>query len=104
MGNVKNKIQKEIEKIWPQAQKHIAEVNADMVKLMKKGEKNLSVLYAQAKKKTEELALMAKREELYYELGKNIAPFLTSDHLKNKNILNIYSEIQRVTKKLRAKK
>lgn len=104
MDNVKEIIQKEIEKIWPDAKKNITKVNKDIVKLVKKGEKNIVDIYEVAKKKTKELVLKTKREELHYELGRAIVPLLTSDQLKNKNILKIYTEIQQLGKKLRSKR
>ncbi|MEK7850095.1 MAG: hypothetical protein AAB213_04715 [Candidatus Omnitrophota bacterium] len=104
MENAKNYIQKEFEKIWPQAKKNITKVNKDLSKLIKKSEKNLIDVYSNVKKKTEAVIMRAKREELYYELGKNVTSLLTSDQLKNKNILEIYTQIQQLSKKLRNKK
>jgi predicted transcriptional regulator len=104
MENAKDYIQKEFEKIWPKAKKNITKVNKDLTKLMKRSEKNLIDVYSNVKKKTEAVIMRAKREELYYELGKNVTPLLTSDQLKNKNVLEIYSQIQQLSKKLRNKK
>lgn len=104
MENIKNTVRKEIEKIWPEAKKNISKVNKDLTKLMKKSEKNLSDFYSNVKKKTDLLLLKAKREELYYELGKSLSPLLTSDQLKNKNILRISTEIRQLNKKLRSKR
>ena len=104
MDDLKDKIQQEIENIWPKAQKNISKINKDVGRLMKESEKNLSGMYTTAKKKTQELIAKAKREELYYELGKCVAPLLTSDQLKNKNILRISSEIRQLGRKLRSKK
>ncbi len=103
MANIQDSIQKEIEKIWPQAKKNVSKINKDVVKLLKKSEKKLVEAYATAKKKTEQLVFKAKREELYYELGKKVAPLLTSDQLKNKNIMKISTEIRQLTKRLRSK-
>ncbi len=104
MESIKDKIVKEFEKAWPEAQKNVSKMNKEVIQLIKKGEKNVIDIYAQAKKKTGQLASMAKREELYYELGKAIAPLLTSDQLKDKNIMKIFTEIQKLSRKLRSKK
>ncbi len=104
MGKIQNSIQKEIEKIWPQAKKNVTKINKDVIRLLKKSEKSLIDTYSNAKKKTEELIFKARREELYYELGKGVAPLLTSDQLKNKNILKISTQIRYLNKKLRSKK
>ncbi|HAJ56196.1 MAG TPA: hypothetical protein DCL35_00310 [Candidatus Omnitrophica bacterium] len=103
MDNLKDTIQKEIEKIWPQAKKNITKFNQDAVQLMKKSEKDLAVISKNIKTNVEKLVCKAKREELYYELGKNIAPLLTSDQLKDKNVLKIYTEIQQLSRRLRKK-
>jgi hypothetical protein len=104
MADIKNKIQKEIEKIWPDAQKNLSKINKDVTRVMQEGEKNFNIFYAQAKKKTEEIVMKAKREELYYELGKCVAPLLTSDQLKDKKVLKIYTDIEQLNKKIRSKK
>jgi len=104
MENTKDRIQKEFEKIWPNAKKNITKVNKDLSKLMKKSEKNLIEVYSTVRKRTEAVIMSAKREELYYELGKNVTSLLTSDQLKNKKILDIYSQIQQLSRKLRNKK
>jgi hypothetical protein len=104
MTTAKNPIQKEIEKIWPSAQKEVAKINKEASKFLKESEKKITEVYCVAKKKGEELILKARREELYYELGKSVAHLLTSDQLKNKNILRISSEIRQLDKKLRAKR
>lgn len=102
MKKAKNIIQKEIEKIWPQAQEGISKLNKDVSRLMKKSEKNLTVLYKNVKNKTAELIIKAKREELYYELGKAIMPYLTPDQINNKRISKIYSKIRQLKKELRS--
>lgn len=104
MPNIKDTIEKEFDRIWPQAQKNIAKINKDVVKLLKKSEENFVSASKTVKKGVEKLVLKARREELYYELGKNIAPLLTSDQLKDKNILRISTGIQQVNKNLRTKK
>ncbi|OIO36091.1 MAG: hypothetical protein AUJ74_03730 [Candidatus Omnitrophica bacterium CG1_02_44_16] len=104
MENAKDHIQKKFDKIWPQAKRNITKANKDLVKLMKKSEKNLIDAYSNIKEKTGSVIMRGKREELYYELGKNVATLLTSDQLKNKNILDIYTRIQQLNKKLRNKK
>lgn len=104
MENLKKKIQDELDKVWPVAQKNMTKMSKDINKLVAKSEKTVSELYKQTRKKTEELINKAKREELYYELGKNIVPLLTSDQLKNKNILSIYSKLQEISKKLKTRK
>ncbi len=104
MSNIKDTIEKEFDRIWPQTQKNIAKINKDVVKLLKKSEESFVSASKTVKKSIEKLVLKAKREELYYELGKNISTFLTSDQLKDKNILRISTEIQRVNKNLRTKK
>jgi sulfite reductase alpha subunit-like flavoprotein len=91
---------KEIEKLWPQTQKQLQNVNKDVMKLMQKSEKNLVGLYNSAKKKTEELIFKAKIEELYYELGKKVTPLLTEEQSKNKSIAKICSELSDLKKKL----
>ncbi|MBI5873637.1 MAG: hypothetical protein HZB36_05790 [Candidatus Omnitrophica bacterium] len=103
MEDLKNKVQKEIEKIWPQAKKNINTINRNAVKIMQKSEKDLAAISKNIKTGVEKLVYKAKREELYYELGKGIAPLLTSDQLKDKNILKIYTEIQQLSKHLRKK-
>lgn len=104
MENLKEKIRKEIETAWPEAQKNLANINKDVSRLLKNSEKNLIDFYNQTKKKTQEVIARAKREELYYELGKKVSPLLTSDQLKDKEILRINTEIQKLSKKLRSKK
>ena len=75
-----------------------------MAKLLKKSEHNILTASRHLKKSAERMLFKAKREELYHELGKIIAPLLTSDQLKNKNILKISSEIQKINKSLRTKR
>jgi len=104
MKDIRNIVRKEIKKIWPRAQKDIDRLGKDTAKLMKKTEKNLIDLYAQAKKTTQETILKAQREKLYYELGRSVASLLTSDQLKNKAILRLDTEIRQINRKLRAKK
>jgi arginine decarboxylase-like protein len=103
MEDLKNKVQKEIEKIWPEAKKNITKINRNAVKIMQKSEKDLAAISKNIKTGVEKLVYKAKREELYYELGKGIAPLLTSDQLKDKFILKIYTEIQQLSKHLRKK-
>lgn len=103
MENLKNTIQKEIEKIWPQAKENISKFHKDVVELMKKSEKDIAIVSKRVKTNIEKLVAKAKREELYYELGKNVAPLLTSDQLKNKNILKITAEIRQLNKNIRKK-
>lgn len=103
MENLKNTIQKEVEKIWPQAKKNILQFNRDAAQLLKKSEKDLAVISKNIKTNVGKLISKARREELYYELGKKIAPLLTSDQLKEKSILKIYTEIQQLSKRIRKK-
>ncbi len=103
MEDIKNMVKREIEKIWPQAKENIIKFNKDAGKLLKKSEKDLTVISRNIKSGVEKLVCKAKREELYYELGKIIAPLLTSDQLKDKNILKIYSELQSLNKTLKKK-
>lgn len=103
MNNLKKTIQKKIEEVWPDARKDISQISRETLKTLKKSEKQLLAIYGKTKKKTEQLILKARREELYYELGKSITPLLSSDQLKNKTILKIYSKIQDVNKQLRSK-
>ena len=42
MENLKNTIQQEIEKIWPQAKKNISKFHKDVIGLMKKSEKDIT--------------------------------------------------------------
>ncbi|MFA5038780.1 MAG: hypothetical protein WC732_03780 [Candidatus Omnitrophota bacterium] len=104
MEDLTKTIQKKIKEIWPDAQKHISKISKETLKTLKKSEKQLKAVYGKTKRSTEELILKAKREELYYQLGKRVAPLLTSDHLKNKNVMKIYSQIRRVNKELGPKK
>ncbi len=104
MKNSKNPIQKEIEKIWPDAQKNISKINKEAIKLLEKGEKNLLNIYNTTKKKTEEIICKAKREELYYELGKLVASRLTQEQLKNHKIAATASEIRKLNNEIRLKK
>jgi hypothetical protein len=104
MEDLKKRIEKEIEKIWPEAKKSLTKTSKDLKKMMEISEKKFTQLLSQTKKKTEELIAKTKREELYYELGKNIVSLLTSDQLKNKNVLRIYAEIRRLNKRLRTLK
>ena len=103
MENIKEAIQKEVEKIWPQAKKNIDKFNKDAAVVLKKSEKELITISKNIKTGVEKLVCKAKREELFYELGKNIAPLLTSDQLKNKNIMQIYTQMQELNKNLRKK-
>lgn len=104
MKGPKNPIQKEIERIWPDAQKNISKINKDAIKLLEKGEKNLLNIYNATKKKTEEILCKAKREELYYELGKLIAPRLTQEQLKNQKVAVTAAEIKKLNSKIRSSK
>jgi len=103
MNNLQKTVQKKIEEVWPDAQKNISKISRKTLKTLKKSEKQLLAIYGKTKKKAEQLILQARREELYYELGKVMAPLLSSDQLKNKAILKIYSEIQGINKQLRSK-
>lgn len=102
MKKAKNIIQKKIEKMWPQAQEGISKLNKDVSKLMKKSEKNLTSLYKNVKNKTAEVIIKAKREELYYELGRAITPYLTPGQINNKKISKIYLKIRQLKKELRS--
>lgn len=104
MKDIKQRVKKEIEKIWPQAEKNLVRLSKDAAKLMKKTEENIVEMYAEAKKQTQEVIWKAQREKLTYELGKSVSPLLTSDQLKNKNILRLHQEIQQLNKKLRKKR
>ncbi len=103
MEDIKKTIQNEIEKIWPQAKKNISKLSKDTTKLLKKSEKELTIISKKIKTGVEQLVNKAKREELYRELGKYVTPLLTSDQLKNKNVMRIYSEIQQINKNLKKK-
>ena len=103
MNDFNGLVRKEVEKIWPQAKKTLQQLNKDAGRMFKKTEKNLIDAYAKTKKTTEEIVQKAQREKLYYELGKAVAPLLTSDQLKNKNILRLSTEIRRLSKKIRRK-
>jgi len=103
MRNIRQKVKKEIEKIWPQAEKNLTRLSKDAAKLMKKTEKNIVEMYAEAKKQTQNVVRKAQREKLYYELGRIVSPLLTSDQLNNKNVLRLHQEIRQLNKKLRKK-
>jgi hypothetical protein len=81
----------------------LQQLNKDATRLFKKTEKNLIEAYTKTKKTTEDVIVRAQREKLYYELGKFVAPLLTSEQLKNKNILRLATEIQSLSKKIRRK-
>jgi hypothetical protein len=104
MKDINTLVRKEVKKIWPQAKKTLQQLNKDANRIFKKTEKNLIDAYAKTKKATEEVVLKAQREKLYYELGKLAAPLLTSDQLKNNNILRLSTEIRQLTKKIRSNK
>lgn len=101
MENLKNIIQKEVEKIWPQAKKNISKFNKDASRLLKKSEKDMEVISKKIKTGVDMLVGKAKREELYYELGKAVAAKLTADQLKNKNISRIHKEIRAISRSLK---
>lgn len=101
MSDINHSLRKEVEQFWPQAKKTLTQLNKDAAKLFKNTEKNLVNAYAKTKKTTEEIVLKAQREKLYYDLGKIVAPLLTSDQLKNKTILQLSTEIHKLTKKIR---
>jgi hypothetical protein len=103
MNNFQKTVQKKINEIWPDAQKHISRISRETLKTLKKSEKQLQTIYGATKKRTEELILKAKREELYYRLGQSVAPLLTSDQLKHKSVLKISMELREINKKLRSK-
>ena len=103
MSDINERVRKEVEKIWPEAKKNLQQLNKDATRLFKKTEKNLIEAYTKTKKTTEIVIERAQREKLYYELGKVVAPLLTSDQLKNKNILRLSTEIQHLSKKIRRK-
>lgn len=103
MQDIKQKVKKEFEKIWPEAEKNLARLSKDAAKLMKKTEKNIVEMYAEAKKQTQDVVWKAQREKLYYELGRIVSPLLTSDQLKNRNVLSLQQEIRQLNKKLRKK-
>ncbi len=101
MKDKKLEIQKEIEKIWPGAKKKLSKVNKDVSRVMKESEKNLSSLYKNIKKNTDILIAKAKREELYYQLGRSVAGALTEKQKKSRKISRIYSQLQQLNKKIR---
>lgn len=103
MEDIRDAIQKKIDEVWPGAQKQISKISKDALKSLKKSKKQLELAYGQTKKAAQEIAFKTKREQLYYELGKAVAPTLRSGCLKNKKVKSIYSEIQRLNKKLRSK-
>ncbi|MDD5018848.1 MAG: hypothetical protein PHH75_01570 [Candidatus Omnitrophica bacterium] len=103
MNDFQKTVQKKINEIWPDAHKHISKISRETLKTLKKSEQQLLTIYGTTKKKAEELMLKAKREELYYRLGQCIAPLLTSDQLKRKSVLKVYTELREVNKKLRSK-
>ena len=103
MQNIRETVLHEIEKNWPKAKKNISKLNKDISKLLKTSEENLVHISKNVQRGTEKLIAKARREELYYELGKTIAPLLTSDQLKNKNVMRIYSQFQQIHKALRKK-
>jgi predicted RNA-binding protein with PIN domain len=104
MNDINSVVRKEVKKIWPQAKKTLQQLNKDAGSFLKKTEKNLAGAYTKAKKTTDELIEKAQREKLYYELGKVVAPLLTSDQLKNKDILRLSVEIRRLSRKIRRNK
>lgn len=104
MQNIKEVVKKEIEKFWPKAQKGLTKLNQDVLKLMEKSEKDFAHLSKNVQKGVNRIVSGVRREELLYELGKSVLPLLTSDQLKDKKVLKIYTEIQRLNKVIRAKK
>ncbi len=104
MKNLANTLHNEIKRIWPKAQKNILKINKDVSKLLKESETTILMASKKFRKSAEIIIFKAKREELYHELGKRIIPFLTSDQLKQKEILKITSELQKISKSLRSKK
>lgn len=103
MKDIRERVKKEIKKIWPKAEKNLARLGKDAARLMKKTEENIIEMYAEAKKQTQEVVWKARREKLYYDLGRSVAPLLTSDQLKNKNVLRLSQAIRQLDKKLRKK-
>lgn len=104
MPNIAGIVQKEIEKFWPKAQQGLSKISKDVSKILEKSEKDFAHLSKNVHKGVNRVVSQVKREELYYELGKNILPLLSSEQLKDKNIFRIYSEIQRLNKAIRSKK
>lgn len=104
MKLTKQEIQQEFERIWPQVKKNLSKINKDIIKIAQESEKNLIHISKKVKKNTERMIIKAKREELYYELGKSIAPLLTSDQLKNKKINSINVAIRKLSRKLGSRK
>jgi arginine decarboxylase-like protein len=102
MEDWKNAIQKELDRVWPKTQKNIAKINKEVSKLLKESEKNIAHFSKSVKKGAEKLVSKARREQLYYELGKAVSRQLTSDQLKDKEILRISTELQTLNKKLRS--
>jgi len=104
MKDIQSTIQKEIKKLWPQAEKSIAQLNKDTQKFMKETEKTLAATYKKTKKTTEEVIFKAQREKLYYDLGRAVLPLLSAEQLKNKRIAPMVQEIRKLSRRIRSKK
>ncbi len=103
MKDFQSYVRKEIKKFLPQAQKSMAQLNKEAQKLMEKTEKNLLETYAKTKKATEALIFKARREKLYYELGRAVLPVLTAEQLNHKRIAPTLREIKKLNRKIRSK-
>lgn len=103
MEDLNKMIQKKIQEIWPDAQETISKISKDAAKTLKKSEKQLKAAYEKTRQSAEQLVLKAKREELYYELGKSVAPLLMPVHLKNKKVRELHAQIKNLNKQLHSK-
>ncbi len=103
MKDFQSYARKEIKKFLPQAQKSMAQLNKETQRLMEKTEKNLLQTYAKTKRATEALIFKARREKLYYELGRAVLSVLTAEQLNHKRIAPTVKEIKKINRKVGSK-
>ena len=72
------KKKKEFEKMWKDSKKYLKQASKDTLVLLKKGEKQVAELSGKGKLNFEVMLLKAKKEQIYYSLGKGAVSFLNN--------------------------
>jgi len=68
-----SKIIRDLSELWRDIKKEVGGLSVRADKLLNKGEKYLKSASKNIKEKSDTLVMMAKREQLYYNLGKAVA-------------------------------
>ncbi|MDD4910092.1 MAG: hypothetical protein PHR44_05380 [Candidatus Omnitrophica bacterium] len=68
-----SKISKDLSNLWKDVRREFNALSGKANRLMARGEKYLKRVPAEAREKSDALVMRAKREQLYYNLGKAVA-------------------------------